>query len=69
MTLKEKLIQEIEQASEESLKLFFQIWQQIEKPSGSLSEFFQASPLAESLGEQELDLSRDQSIYGDRFEL
>lgn len=70
MTLKERLIQEIEQASEESLQHFFQLWQQTQQPTpaNSLSAFFQTSPLAEFFAEQEeLDFSRDQSLYGDRF--
>ncbi|OKH14678.1 hypothetical protein [[Limnothrix rosea] IAM M-220] len=69
MTLKERLIQEIEQASEESLEQFFQLWQQNQKAQSSLSTFFQTSPLAVYCAEQELDISRDKSGYGDRFEL
>lgn len=69
MTLKEQLIKEIEQASEESLLLFLNVWQQTKQTSESLSTFFHNSPLAEYCAEQELDFSRDASTYGDRFEL
>lgn len=67
MTLKEQLIQEIEQASEESVEQFFRLWRQTQQSSDALSIFFQTSPLAEYFAEQELDISRDQSVYGDSF--
>ncbi len=67
MTTKEQLIQEIEQAPEESLIKFMQIWQLVKDPSHiranlketKLSDFFRQSPLAEVFNNGELDLSRD----------
>jgi hypothetical protein len=75
MTIKEQLIQEIEQAPEESLIKFMRIWQ-LEKESSlirtnltdtKLSNFFRQSPLAEAATNGELDLSRDRSLSPDRF--
>lgn len=55
MTIKEQLIQEIEQAPEESLIKFMRIWQLAKESSHiranrtdtKLSDFFRQSPLAE----------------------
>jgi hypothetical protein len=75
MTIKEQLIQEIEQAPEESLIKFMRIWE-LEKESfhirtnltdTKLSDFFRQSPLAEVVNNGELDLSRDRSLSADRF--
>jgi hypothetical protein len=67
MTIKEQLIQEIEQAPEESLIKFMRIWQLAKESSHiranrtdtKLSDFFRQSPLAEVVNNGELDLSRD----------
>lgn len=75
MTIKEQLIQEIEQAPEESLIKFMQIWQLAKGSSHirtnladtKLSDFFRQSPLAEIANNVELDLSRDRSFSPDRF--
>jgi hypothetical protein len=75
MTIKEQLIQEIEQAPEESLIKFMQIWQLAKESSHirtnltetKLSDFFRQSPLAEVATNAELDLSRDRSLSPDRF--
>ena len=73
MTIKEQLIREIEQTSEESLINFMQVWQhakQTYKATPScikLSEFFRQSPLTELSVNGELDLSRDKSLSPDRF--
>jgi hypothetical protein len=75
MTIKEKLIREIEQAPEEALIRFMQIWQLANQTltqgtnisPTKLSEFFRQSPLAEFADDGELDLSRDRSLSPDRF--
>ncbi len=75
MTIKEQLIREIEQAPEESLVRFMQVWQLNKQPSihkinlihAKLSDFFRQSPLAEVAGDLELDFSRDRSLSPDRF--
>ena len=67
MTIKEQLIQEIEQAPEESLIELMQLWQLAKQKSAipanisstKLSEFFRQSPLVEVVATGELDLSRD----------
>jgi len=66
MTIKEQLIREIEQAPEESLVKFMQMWQITKQSSilmanlspAKLSAFFQQSPLAEVTANGELDLNR-----------
>jgi hypothetical protein len=76
MTIKEQLIQEIEQAPEEFLIELMQLWQltkqKYTKPvkisPAKLSEFFRQSPLVEVAATGELDLSRDRSpLSPDRF--
>jgi uncharacterized damage-inducible protein DinB len=73
MTIKEQLLREIEQTSEESLINFMQVWQRAKQtyratPSRiKISEFFRQSPLAELAANGELDLSRDQRLSPDRF--
>jgi hypothetical protein len=75
MTIKEQLIQEIEQAPEESLIKFMRIWQLTKESSHiranrtdtKLSDFFRKSPLAEVVNNGELDPSRDRSLSPDRF--
>jgi hypothetical protein len=75
MTIKEQLIREIEQAPEESLIKFMQIWQSSKQISihradllhNKLSDFFRQSPLVEVTVNGELDLSRDRSFSPDRF--
>ncbi len=67
MTIKEQLIQEIEQAPEESLIELMQLWQLAKQKyadsakisPAKLSEFFRQSPLVEVVATGELDLSRD----------
>jgi two-component sensor histidine kinase len=68
MTTKEQLIQEIEQASEETLQTLLHLWQQTKQQTtqNKLSDFFRQSPLA---AQQDLDLSRDHTTYSDRFTL
>ncbi len=75
MSIKEQLILEIEQAPEESLIKFMELWQLAKQPSThldnssptKLSAFFHQSPLAEVVATDELDLSRDRSLAVDRF--
>lgn len=74
MSIKEQLILEIEQAPEESLIKFMELWQLAKKASihpdnypTKLSEFFHQSPLAKVVATDELDLSRDRSLAVDRF--
>jgi hypothetical protein len=75
MTIKEQLIQEIEQAPEESLIELMQLWQLAKQKFADstklsptkLSEFFRQSPLVEVVATGELDLSRDRTPPIDRF--
>jgi len=69
------MIREIEQAPEESLVKFMQMWQSSKQISihsvnlfpTKLSDFFRQSPLVEVAANGELDLSRDRSFSPDRF--
>ncbi len=74
MSIKEQLILEIEEAPEESLIKFMELWQLAKQASThpenypiKLSEFFHQSPLAEVVATDELDFSRDHSLAVDRF--
>lgn len=75
MTIREQLIQEIEQAPEAFLIKFMQAWQLIKLPSSiqpndantKLSDFFRQSPLTELVNNGELDLSRDRSQSPELF--
>ena len=68
MTTKEQLIQEIEQASEETLQTLLHLWQQTKQQTtpNKLSDFFRQSPLA---AQQDLDLSRDRTAYSPHVKL
>jgi len=75
MTIKEQLIREIEQAPEEAIIKFMQIWQsskqvtnhRVNLSPAKLSDFFRQSPLAEVVADGEIDLERDRSLSPDRF--
>ena len=68
MTTKQQLIQEIEQASEETLQTLLHLWQQTKQQTtqNKLSDFFRQSPFA---AQQDLDISRDRTAYSPHAKL
>lgn len=75
--IKQELLAAIEAAPDEELKQTLNFLKTLRQkteanpaePSQNIVKFFRQSPLAEAVASGELDLTRDKSLYVDRFSL
>jgi hypothetical protein len=72
--LKQELLTALESAPDEELEQLINFLKDLRQkptaqPTQNIVDFFRQSPLAEAVATGELDLSRDKSVYVDRFSL